>query len=190
MTIIWPDFKMFPKPLNSQALSKRANLKNSLLNNLKDSAIRQMPKIATIMNNIFPKKTLVIVYHLEDHVSLYAVDNTPVLVETGNHIIFPTLPLAMHYPGLLPVIYVDEGAVKALLRGAKLMSPGIKKIDQPFQQNDVVEIRLLETNVPFAIGIAEISSEECAQKPKGVGIIIGTIIRDGLYMAALSGISV
>ena len=179
-------FKAFLKPLDSQRLKKRSNLKNNLLNSLKDTVTEQIPAIAPILPTLFPKKSPVIVYRLEDHVSLYAVANKPVLFETGDHIISPTLFIAMHYPGMLPAVYIDEGAVKAIFRGAFLMAAGVKEIPSQFPANQVVEIRLLGQSVPCALGVSQISSEELASQPKGQGILVLTFLRDSLYMASLN----
>ena len=181
-------FKVFTRPLDSQRLKKRSNLKNNVLNALKETAAEQIPTIAPILPKLFPKKVPVIVYRLEDHVSLYAVNNFPVLFETGDNYVAPTLTLAMHYPGLLPVVYIDDGAVKAVFNGAFLMAAGVKEVPSQFPANQIVEIRLVGQTMPCALGLCQISSEELAQKPKGQGILVLTFLRDSLYMASLDGL--
>ena len=173
---------MFAK-LGPDRLKKRANLKNNLLQKLKNDTIESMPAFEGIWPQIFPKKSLVVVYRLEEHVSLYAVDEKPVLVQLNEGQVIPHLKIAMEYPGLLPCVYVDDGAVKALLRGADLMAPGIKKLGEtPFEEKQVIEIRLLGTTVPFAIGIAKYGSEQITPDVKGLAITVCHIMRDALYL--------
>ena len=150
---------MFQK-LGPEKLKKHTTLKSNLLTKLKQTAVKEMPMIAAIIDELFPKKTPVIVYNIEQHVKLYAVDNKPVMVEIHNGEVFPMLRTAIEYPGLLPVVYVDEGAVRALLRGADLMAPGIKQIPQSFQAGQIIEVHLLDQDTPFMVGLAKVSSDE------------------------------
>jgi len=173
---------MFAK-LPADKLKKKASLKNQLLAKLREKAEECMPPIVQIIDEIFPKKIPVTVYNLENHVKMYAVEDRPKLIELGSGEVFPVLKIAIENPGLLPCVYVDDGAVKALLRGADLMAPGIKQIPGPFQVNQIVEIRLLEQKEPFAIGLTTVSSEELTQGKSGIAIRILHVLRDGLYLA-------
>ncbi|EAY07133.1 PUA domain containing protein [Trichomonas vaginalis G3] len=172
---------MFQK-LPAEKLKKHTTLKSNLLTKLKNQAIKEMPLIEGIIDEIFPKKTPVIVYSIEQHLKLYAVDNKPVMVELGTGDVFPMLRTAIDYPGLLPVIYVDEGAVNALLRGADLMAPGIKLVPKEFEAGAIVQVNLLDCDHPFMIGQAQMSSAE-AKNAKGIAVKNLTILRDALYMA-------
>lgn len=171
---------MFAK-FGADKLKRRANLKNNLLAKLKQQAEASMPKIGQILDTLFPKKKPVIVYHLDDHAALYAVDDKPVLVELGGGQVFPLLKYAMEYPGLLPCVYVDDGAIKALKKGADLMAPGIKQCPQSFDSGEVIEIRLLETTIPFAIGVTTVSYDEMLENNKGVAIQVKHVLGDGLW---------
>lgn len=173
---------MFAK-LPAEKLKKHTTLKSNLLTKLKQTAIKEMPMIEGIIDELFPKKTPVIVYSIEQHVKLYAVENKPVLVEIQNGEVFPMLRTAIEYPGLLPVIYVDEGAVKALLRGADLMAPGIKQIPKAFTAGQIVEVHLLDQDTPFMVGLAKVSSDEIKGGKTGIAVQNLTILRDALYMA-------
>ena len=171
---------MFAK-LDDSKLKKRANLKNNLLQKLKKEASKYMNGFEQIQDKIFPKKTVVVVYHLENHLQLYAVEGKPVLFELGSGQVFPHLYIAMTYPGMLPAVYVDDGAVRALLRGADLMAPGIKNMPDAFEAGQVIEIRLLEQTVPFALGVAELDSTEINNNTKGLAIKIVHILKDDLW---------
>ncbi|KAH0793004.1 PUA domain containing protein [Histomonas meleagridis] len=171
---------MFAK-LDENKLKKKATLKNNLLQKLKTEAKKYMKGFEEIEDKLFPKKTVVVVYHLENHLELYAVQDKPVLFRLGSGQVFPHLFIAMSYPGMLPAVYVDDGAVRALLRGADLMAPGIKQLPEPFEAGQVIEIRLLEQTVPFALGLAKVDSTEINANTKGVAIEIVHILKDDLW---------
>jgi PUA domain protein len=170
---------LFPK-LGPDKLRKRAILKNNLVQRLKQEAAAYMTRFPEIEPDLFPKKTPITVFSLEDHVSLYAIDNVPILVQTGDHHVFPHLQVAIEYRGLLRHLYVDDGAVRALLRGADLMAPGIKEYDDSWEEGDILEIRVQGSALPFAIGIATIDSA-AVPGGKGKAVEIVHILKDGLW---------
>ena len=169
------------KKLPAEKLKKKASLKTNLLQKLKQRAAESMPLFPEIEDDLFPKKTPVIVYHLEDHKAIYAVNDKPVLAELSHGEVIPHLEVAIAHPGLLKCVYVDDGAVKALLRGADLKAPGIKQYGDEFEEGDIIEVRLLETDIPFAIGVAAASSAAVKESGKDTAITIAHILKDGLW---------
>jgi PUA domain protein len=162
-------------------LTRQATVNTGVLHRLKQQALRFMPRFSEIEAELFPRRTLVTVYHLEDHVELYTVEKRPVLVELGTREVIPHLQIAIERPGLLRSVYVDDGAVRALIRGAELMAPGIKNIPEPFDSDAVIEVRVLGSTVPFAIGITELAAAEIRPATKGTAIRIVHILKDGLW---------
>ena len=61
------------------------------------------------------------------------------------------------------------------------MARGIKEMGGVFEDGLVVEIRLLKQEIPFAIGVAKVSSDEIDPKTKGVAITIAHILKDELW---------
>jgi PUA domain protein len=165
-------------------LKKKQTASISAVQKLKHSALHSMPAFESLESVLFPKKkSPVATYNLEDHVVLHAVGDLPVpiFVQLGSQQVIPHLRLAIDYPGLLRPLYIDDGAVRALLRGADLMAPGIKRIDELFGENSVVEIQLIDTTVPFAIGIALFWSDGINADTKGIAIQVIHILKDGLW---------
>ncbi len=60
--------------------------------------------------------------------------------------------------GWLPQVYVDRGAAKAMVRGADLMIPGVKRLTGSFSVGSIVVIVDEESKAPIAIGEALIDS--------------------------------
>ncbi|MCE4615422.1 MAG: DUF1947 domain-containing protein [Desulfurococcales archaeon] len=57
-------------------------------------------------------------------------------------------------------IEVDRGAVQALMRGADLMAPGVRRVTAYFDPGDMVIIIDEESNAPVSVGKAMVSSRE------------------------------
>lgn len=171
---------MFAK-ITNEKLKNRKTLNNNLVKKLKADCKMCLNGFDAIENKIFPKKTTTILYQLENHLKIYCVDDKPVLAQLGTGQVIPNLIIAMENKGLMPAVYVDEGAVRALLKGADLMAPGIKEMGGEFEEGQVVEIRLLKQEIPFAIGVAKVSSDEIDPKTKGVAITIAHILKDELW---------
>ncbi|MCE4617203.1 MAG: DUF1947 domain-containing protein [Desulfurococcales archaeon] len=76
-----------------------------------------------------------------------------------------------------PHILVDRGATNALLRGADLMAPGVKSVEDEFHEGDVIVIGDLETRVPIAIGVSLISAGELRKliESSGKGKVVKVI---------------
>ncbi len=84
-------------------------------------------------------------------------------------------------------ILVDRGAVKALLRGADLMAPGVTSVRGEFGENEVVVIGDSETGAPVAIGVSLVDSdalrEMAASKSKGRVVRILHHVGDKIWEA-------
>jgi PUA domain protein len=80
-----------------------------------------------------------------------------------------------------PVLYVDRGAVNALLRGADLMAPGVRGVEGSFNRDDVVFILDEEAKKPIALGLALYSSSELKTVSRGRVVKIIHHVGDRFY---------
>jgi PUA domain protein len=71
---------------------------------------------------------------------------------------------------LLPSAYIDDGAIKFILKGADVMRPGIVRYDQWGGKDVLVVVRDEKKGRGLAIGRANVASEEMAGLTKGVSI--------------------
>ena len=80
-------------------------------------------------------------------------------------------------------VFTDFGAVTPLLNGADLMCAGIIKdrIDE-FPENSPVCIMAIGKTLPYALGIAKISSKEILEVNCGVAVEILHRLGDGLWI--------
>ena len=168
---------------STKDIKRRANLKTSLVSKVKDSAIKAMPRLVEIIDEIFPKKTPVIIHHLNDHATMYSVNGRIMLIQLGNGTIFPHLWLPIEYPGLLRSVYCFDEAVSAILRGANLMARGTFGADETFNKGEIVQICLADEKTPFAVGIMVMSGEQVMNKEDGPAVEVFHVLKDGLWEA-------
>ncbi len=71
---------------------------------------------------------------------------------------------------LLPSAYIDEGAIKYILKGADVMRPGIVRYDQWGEKDALVVVRDDKKGRGLAVGRTSVPSEEMAGLSKGVSI--------------------
>jgi predicted RNA-binding protein (TIGR00451 family) len=82
-------------------------------------------------------------------------------------------------------IGVDRGAVKALMRGANLMAPGVREVLTDFPKDSIVVISDAETRAPVAVGVSLVSSDELrsivANKMKGKVVDVLHYVGDKIW---------
>lgn len=81
---------------------------------------------------------------------------------------------------MMPSVQVDRGAIKFVLSGANIMSPGLtsaggmlpdpSKGETPLQEGQCVAIRAQGKDEVLAVGVMKMSSEEIRKTGKGIGI--------------------
>ncbi|WP_440059979.1 DUF1947 domain-containing protein [Thermogladius sp. 4427co] len=89
--------------------------------------------------------------------------------------------LARHSIKPQPGIYIDKGASKALLRGADLMAPGVRRVEGGFGKGGVVYLYDEETGALIAVGVALYSSEELKSLSKGKVVEIVHYVGDSYF---------
>ncbi|MCE4627856.1 MAG: DUF1947 domain-containing protein [Desulfurococcales archaeon] len=106
-------------------------------------------------------------YALVSDVELYIVDGIPMFFRDSKGRLVPVLLyLIKKGADWLPRVVVDRGATKAVGRGADLMVPGIRSLDD-FDAGSIVVVVDEDTGVAVAVGEALLSSEEIREKLSG-----------------------
>ncbi len=109
---------------------------------------------------------------IEDDIQLYLFNSIPAFIElyySDRRLLVPHLKylLKTEFRRWLPVLVVDEGAVKPISRGADLMRPGIIRIEGTFKAGDIVAVVEPSRGLPLAIHLAQYDSEEIIAMEKG-----------------------
>jgi PUA-domain protein len=125
------------------------------------------------------KDDVVEIYEEKGKPKVILVNGEPAFIEDGGRV-FPHLKYLLKHPlPNIPVIVVDMGAVKPLLRGADLMAPGIRDIKGSFHKGDVVVVVEEKYHKPFVVGLALIDSEEIVSGKVKRGKVVKNIHRIG-----------
>jgi PUA domain protein len=112
-----------------------------------------------------PRSAQVEIIEPDEGVRFLVVDGRFTFVQLGETI----LPFvgSKALIGLLPSIYIDEGAVKYILKGADVMRPGISKFDEWGEKEKLLVIRDLGKERGLAVGRSLVPSSEMAGMTKG-----------------------
>jgi PUA domain protein len=78
-------------------------------------------------------------------------------------------------------VYIDKGAIPFILKGADLMRPGITKIDDNIQKDEIILIKDENHNKNLAIGYALNNSDNIKKQEKGKSIKIYHFFKDANY---------
>jgi len=99
-----------------------------------------------------------------------------------NNVCYPSLKLLLTTPNntTIPSIYLDLGAIPFITKGADLMKPGVKDLEQ-FDKSSLVIMKDTIHKKPLALGLAEFSSEEIKTMDKGKVIKTLHYIGDNIW---------
>jgi PUA domain protein len=112
-----------------------------------------------------PKSAQVEVIEPDDGIRFLVVDGRFTFVEMNGSI----LPFvgSRTLMGLLPSVYIDDGAVKYILKGADVMRPGISKFDEWGEKEKLVVVRDEGKARGLAVGRSLVTSAEMTGMAKG-----------------------
>ena len=114
---------------------------------------------------------------VKSKVEMLEVEPYPLLLVNGEpHILliedkpFPTLKAALSIELKSKKVVVDMGAVKFIVNGADVMSPGIVNVSDNLKKDDIVVIVDEKHHNPLSIGIALIDGEDMIKNNDGKAI--------------------
>jgi len=97
----------------------------------------------------------------------------------------PTLRAVHQVPGLLPRVWVDEGAVRFILSGADIMCPGLNNsrhpLDRTLQPGAFVAVMVDGKETALAIGRMLMSAADIVETNRGQGVENVHYLGDGLW---------
>ncbi|EJD05989.1 uncharacterized protein FOMMEDRAFT_166285 [Fomitiporia mediterranea MF3/22] len=178
---------MFKKFAQSDITGK-TNVKSSAQRAIRDTLIRDLKVDTEKLEQIWPKKEVLVHVKCRDHISIYTVNGDPLFFQQHEEQLYPTLWLVQKYPSILPRLQVDRGAIRFLLAGANMMcrgftSPGgeLPPTDQAIEASKPVAIFCEGKEHPAAIGFTKLSTEEIKSVNKDVGVELKMYLGDDLW---------
>ncbi|KAI0465170.1 translation machinery-associated protein 20 [Komagataella kurtzmanii] len=174
-------FRKFTK----EDIHSRSNIKSSQQRNLKAKWVRQFPALESVIDDIIPKKSQVILIKCEDKIQLYCVDNKVVAFQQFDDLI-PSLEIVHKYPDCFPKVQVDRGAIKFVLSGANIMcpgltSPGAQLPEENLEKGTIVTIYAEGKEHALAVGALEMSTDDIKSLNKNVGVELFHHLGDCLW---------
>jgi PUA-domain protein len=125
------------------------------------------------------KDDLVEVYEEKGLPRIILLNGEPFLIMYDDKPIPHLKYLLKHGVPKLPMLIVDRGAIKPLLRGADLMAPGVRRVVGEFSSGDIVCVGDEDYGKPFMIGLALIDSKDLVEGVVRRGRVVKNIHRIG-----------
>ncbi|GAA5938725.1 translation machinery-associated protein 20 [Sporobolomyces koalae] len=142
----------------------------------------------TVMDTLWPKKETCSLVKCRDHVSMYTVHGEPLFFQHFDGPFYPTLKVLHKYPGMLPRVGVDRGAIKFVLGGANIMCPGMTSATgylPPTEHNipklTPVAVHAYGKENALAIGLTQMSTDEIRSINKNIGVEMVHFLGDDLW---------
>ena len=135
---------------------------------LKKKMLKEMErKLGDFSNIVNPKSKVEIIETDLDNIIL--IDGSPMIMMIDGEP-FPTLKGALELEINSKYVVVDMGAVKFVIKGADIMSPGITDADPNIVKGDLVVIVDETHRKPLATGRSLISGPEMVENREGKAI--------------------
>ncbi len=139
-----------------------------------------IPNNESLINEIISAKTKVEWIKLDQNQEIYAIDNILTFWLSNNKLI-PLLSYLMNNTLPYKSIYVDQGAIKFVSKGADVMRPGITTINPDIKKGDIVTIKDPKHERVLAVGEALFDADEMKSKSKGKVIKCVHSLTDGIW---------
>jgi PUA-domain protein len=119
-----------------------------------------LEKVKSLFGLEFSKKD-----KIDKDENIILVNNEPLFFYHDN-MLMPSLKQLLKN-NFLKKITVDMGAVKFVVSGADIMRPGITRIDEGIQKNEIISVIDMNHSKPLAIGIALFSGDDIQKMTSG-----------------------
>ena len=149
---------------------------------------REKNKLSELIDNKLP---LLNIEKIKDIKSVKLNSDISILVSDSfmlinlNDNVFPFLK-DKETLGKLPIITVDQGAIRFICNGANIMRPGIKDMNHDFQKNAIVVIVEELHNTNIAVGQTLYSKNEILDLKQGPVISNLHFLGDDIWKSSLS----
>ncbi|KAM0790877.1 hypothetical protein ACM66B_004717 [Microbotryomycetes sp. NB124-2] len=142
----------------------------------------------TVLDVLWPKKESLTLVKCREHISILALHGEPLFFQHFDGPYFPTLKVLHKYPGMLPKVGVDRGAIKFVLSGANIMCRGLTSptaylppTESNIPSGQPVAVFAYGKEEPLAIGLTKMSSDEIRSVNRDIGVDNVTFLGDDLW---------
>jgi len=156
--------------------------------NIKKEVKQRYPQLNEILDEIFPKKHPVYLMKCSQHVTVIESRGFLWFWRISDGPLIPTLRCLHKFPELIPSVTVDKGAIRHVLKGSKIMSPGLTskggKVEGDMKKGEPVVVMAEGMKTALAVGVLEMDAEAIRTTKKGVAIDNILYLNDGLWQAS------
>eukprot|EP00933_Yihiella_yeosuensis_P072341 TRINITY_DN80710_c0_g1_i1.p1 TRINITY_DN80710_c0_g1~~TRINITY_DN80710_c0_g1_i1.p1 ORF type:complete len:181 (-),score=41.49 TRINITY_DN80710_c0_g1_i1:79-621(-) len=165
-------------------VSGQNQVKSSVQRAIKTKIQEQYPRLEPVFNELWPKDGNMVIAKCKDHITMVVVDKIPLFWQERDGPWLPTLRVVHQYPSMMPIMQVDKGAIKFVLRGASIMCPGITSPGgrmEDVEEGECIQVTAEGTHHACAVGIMTMSTEQVKKVNKGNAIDKIHYLNDGLW---------
>ena len=186
---------MFKKFTPESSVAGTTELKKSKAKKVLQRLKEQYPLLdeKDVLEGVFfpnlKKKPLKVV-NVHGRIQLLLADSECVFYNHRDGPFLPCLHTLYKYPGILPRVQVDKGAIRHILRGSDVMCPGLTSAggqlpddesSSKLSAGDPVAIYCQGKTHPVAVGRLKMSIQDIKEKNEGIGIHEVHHLDDGLW---------
>ncbi|XP_056860603.1 uncharacterized protein LOC108851665 isoform X1 [Raphanus sativus] len=173
------------KKFSMEEVSSQNQVKASVQRRIRQSIQEEYPGLETVLEDLLPKKSPLIVVKCPNHLTLVVVNNVPLFFCIRDGPYMPTLRLLHQYPNIMKRFQVDRGAIKFVFSGANIMCPGLTSpggvLDEEVEAERPVAIYAEGKQHALAIGFTKMSAKDIKSINKGIGVDNMHYLNDGLW---------
>ena len=181
---------------------QKTKLKSSAQRGIRTKLIETYPQLEPHIDTIVPKKEQLDVMKLPNRCSLYTLGSKPLFYQHMDDALVPHLRLVHQYPEFFPRMRVDRGAIRFVMGGAALMTPGMTSPggrlpqdgkdeggrwdkQEELEPGTVVVVEAEGKETACAVGPLVMGTKEMKEKKKGVAMEMPHFLGDGLWKMSL-----
>ena len=183
---------MFRKFSREEHVKTFSKVKSSEQRAIRAQIAQQYPALDEHIDDILPKKEPLFVAKCTDYRQIVCQpDGECVFFQCRSGPFIPTLRLLHRYSDILPKYTVDRGAIRFVLSGANIMSPGLTSAGGAMDDvpaDEIVGIFAEGKEHALAIGVTTQSTEQIRTENKGIAVESTHYLNDALWtLRALQG---
>mmetsp|Transcript_17464 Transcript_17464/g.59956 ORF Transcript_17464/g.59956 Transcript_17464/m.59956 type:complete len:184 (-) Transcript_17464:67-618(-) len=179
------------KRFTMEEVSSQSQVKSSVGRGIKASILEIYPEIDGVLEEILPKKADMSLAKCTNHISILAINKTPLFFQCRDGPWYPTLRLVHKYPDAFTTNAwrTDGGAIRFVLSGANVMSPGFTHEDGEMATDIAVDAPVIITAFgkrhAMAVGQVKMSRDAISGTNTGIAVENLHFCNDGLWQLTL-----
>lgn len=170
-------------------MSSKSQVKSSAQRAIVKKIKDQYPLLSDeVLEAVMPKNKKIMMAKCQDHVNIAVTEEQkePLFFNQRDGPFYPTLRLLHKLGDFMPILQIDEGAIKFVINGANLMCVGITskggKIPESLPADTPVQINAEGKEYPLAVGITKMSTDDMTRLNTGIAVEIIHSLGDGLWV--------